>query len=91
MCPEQFERLLPWVGPFIAKSSKRRPTTTPDEGLIVTLRYLATGHAQFKIASSYRISPTAVGRIIRETTGVIFYVKMDRYMASSTGLETNCK
>ena len=74
MCPEKFERLLSRVGPYIAKSSKRRPTTAPDERLIVTLRYLATGDNQFTIASSYRISPTAVGRIIRETTGVLWDV-----------------
>ena len=74
MCPEQFERQLSWVGPYIAKTSKTRPNTTPDERLIVTLRYLATGDAQFTIASSYRISPTTVGRIICETTGVIWDV-----------------
>ena len=91
MCPEQFERLLSWVVPYIAKSSKRRPTTTPDERLIVTLRYLATGDAQFTIASSYRISPTTVGRIIRETTGVIWDVLCEKGWMTPPSLQEDWK
>ena len=33
----------------------------------VTLRYLATGDAHFTIAASYRMSPTSVERIVKET------------------------
>jgi len=74
MCPEGFENLLSWIAPSIVKSSKRRPTTSPAERLIITLRYLATGDAQFTIATSYRVSPTTITRIIRETTSVIWDV-----------------
>mgnify|MGYP001795563327 CR=1 FL=1 len=42
----QFEELLSWVAPYIVKSSKRRPTTSPAERLVITLQYLATGDAQ---------------------------------------------
>jgi len=50
------------------------------------LRYLATGDARFTIATSYRISPTTVGRIIRETCQAIWVVlKEKRY------LEVPCK
>ena len=73
MTPERFEILLSWVGPLIFKSSKRRATASPAE-LCVTLRYLATGDAQFTIASSYRISPTTISRIIRETTNALWKV-----------------
>ena len=48
MSNEKFETILSWVAPLIAKSSKRRPTTSPAERLIITLRYLATGDAQFR-------------------------------------------
>ena len=39
----EFEELLSWVAPLIVKSSKSRPTASPAERLIITLRYLATG------------------------------------------------
>lgn len=54
MSPVKFEEILKWIGPLITKSSKRRPTTSPAERLIITLCYLPTGHAQFTISSSYR-------------------------------------
>ena len=67
-----FERLLSWIAPSIVKSADKRPSTSPSERLAITLRYLATGDAQFTISSSYRVSPTTVGRIILETTSVIW-------------------
>ena len=82
MSPTTFEELLSWIAPFIIKSSVRRATASPAERLCVTLRYLATGDAQFTIASSYRISPTTVGRIIRETCQVLWCVLTKKgYMA----------
>lgn len=74
MSPVKFEEILKWMGPFIEKSFKRRPTTSPAERLIITLRYLATGDAQFTISSSYRVSPTTVSRIISETTQVLWHI-----------------
>ena len=47
----RFEQLLSWVAPYIAKSSSRRPCTSPSERLAITLRYLSTGDSQFTIAS----------------------------------------
>jgi len=54
--------------------------------LIITLRYLATGDAQFTISSCYRVSPTTTGRIILETTSVIWQelCKRDYMKAPST-------
>ena len=71
MAPSTFETLLSWIGPFIVKSGLRRPTASPAERLYVTLRYLATGDSLFTIASSYRISPSTVSKIVTETTQVI--------------------
>ena len=78
MTPTKFELILSWIAPFVKKSSKRRPTTTPAERLCVTLRYLATGDAQFTIASSYHITPTTVCRIIRETTQCFWDVLLQK-------------
>lgn len=72
MSTQRFEQLLSWIGPHIYKSSNKRPCTSPAERLIITLRLLATGDAQFIIASSYRVSPTTIGRIVLETTTVIW-------------------
>ena len=44
------------------------------ETVRVTLHYLHTGDSQVTIGTSYRISPTAIGRIISETCRVIWYV-----------------
>ena len=64
-----------WVGPSIQKSYRLRvDVPSPAERLCVTLRYLASGDAQVSIALSYRISPTTVGRITRETCEALWSV-----------------
>ena len=60
-----FEHLLSWVAPVIQKTSLWRSAATPAERLCVTLRYLTTGDST--IGTSFRISPTTMGRIISET------------------------
>ena len=52
------------------------PLTSPARHW-VTLRYLVTGDAQVTIGSSYRISPTSMGRLISETTVVIWDVLLE--------------
>ena len=72
MNPTTFKLLLSWVRPYIRKSSLRRKVATPAERLSVTLKHLATGNAHINIGLSYRLCPTTVGRIIRETNQVIW-------------------
>lgn len=78
MSPQKFELLLSWVAPSITKSSLRRSVASPDERLSLTLRYLCTGDAQLTLATCYRISPSVVGRVIKETTNVIWNVLKER-------------
>ena len=78
MYPTTFELLLSWVGPLITKSSLRRPVASPSERLAVILRYLVTGDAHLTISLGYRISPATVGRIIRETSQVIWNVLLEK-------------
>ena len=67
MSPTVFEELS-FVSPIIAKqSTAMRDPISPSERLAVTLRYLITEDAQCTVATSYRISPSAVSRIITET------------------------
>ena len=55
----------------------REPIGGEEEQLRVILRFLATGDAQITSATSYRISPTSIGRIIKETTTAIWDVLLD--------------
>ncbi|XP_046849870.1 uncharacterized protein LOC124443422 [Xenia sp. Carnegie-2017] len=73
MLPSTFEVLLKLIGSDIKKNiTKMRKPIGPSERLCVTLRYLVTGDAHSTIAANYRISPTTVGRIVKETSHAIW-------------------
>jgi len=72
MLPSKYEKLLSYVAPLITKSSTRRESISADQRLCITLRYLVTGDAKITIASSYRVGPATVGRIISETCNAIW-------------------
>ena len=79
MSPATYEKLLSWVGPRIQrKSTRMRDPIGASERLTLTLRYLVSGDAQVSIAASYRISPSVVGRAIKETCKVIWDTLADR-------------
>ena len=72
MTPSTYEKLLSWVDPLITrKSTRMREPIGASERLCVTLRYLVSGDSHVSIAASYRISPSVVGRCIKETCQVI--------------------
>ena len=52
---------------FTKQWTKMCDPISAEQRLAITLRYLTTGDAHATIGASYRISPTKVGRIIRET------------------------
>ena len=70
--PTTFEELLSWISPFIQKSSRIRDVTGPSERLCITLWFLTSGDAHLSIASSFRVSPSTVSRIIKETSKAIW-------------------
>ena len=80
MNSKTLEHLLTLVAPYITKSGLRRSVASPEERLCVTLRYLVTGDAQVTIATSFRLSPTTVGRIIRETCQCLYDVIEKEYL-----------
>ena len=72
MSPENFEMLLSWIGSKIKKvTTKMRELISVGQTFCVTLRYLVTGDAHLTIAVSYRMSPTTVGRIVKETCAIL--------------------
>ena len=72
MLPHKYEKLLCYVAPRITKSSIKRESISADQRMCITLRYLVTGDAKATIASSYRVGPATVGRIISETCSAIW-------------------
>ena len=83
MMPTKFEELLSWVAPLISRSAIRRKPIPPGERLSVTLRYLVSGDSFVTIASSYRMSDTTVGRIVKETCNVLWDVLIAKGFISS--------
>ena len=69
---------MSWIAPKIEKSRVKREPAGPEQRLCVTFRYLVTKDAHVTIAASYRISPTLVGRIIKETIGAIWDVLLEK-------------
>ena len=46
--------------------------------ICITTKYLVTGDAHVTIATSYRMSPATVGRIVKETCAVLWNVLCDK-------------
>ena len=78
MTPTKLEELLSWVALKIEKSSVMHELIGPEQRLCVTLRYLVTRDGCVTIAASYRISPTSIGRIIKETRGAIWDILLQK-------------
>ncbi len=79
MSPTLFEELLSWTGHQLQRRTTRmREPIGPRERLCVCLRYLVTGDAQMTIATSYRMSPAVVGRIINETCEVLWKTLIEK-------------
>ena len=74
MTPTTFEDLLAKIGPFLIRDNRRGDAVNPFERLWVTLRYLVTGDSFDTISGSYRMSDTTVGRIVKDTSKMIWDV-----------------
>jgi len=74
MTPAKFEDLLAKVGPSLIRDNRRGDAISSSERLCVTLRYLVTGDSFVTISGSYRMSATTVGRIVKDTSKVIWDV-----------------
>ena len=85
--PTKLEELLSWVALKIEKSSVRHEPICAEQRLCVTLCHLVTGDAHVSIAAGYRISPTSIGRIIKETTGTIWDVLLEKGFTTTTVIE----
>ena len=91
MSPSIYEKLLSWIVPAIKKSPQKREAIGSSERLSVTLRYLVTGGARATIAYSYRISQSAVGRIIKETSQILREVLIKKIFYGYLKVKTSGK
>lgn len=88
MSPEWFQHLFGLVGPLITKKPCRsREVITPQERLMVTLRYLAEGEAQQSQAFNFRMGKTTVSNIVRETCEAIWTVLNPTYLKTPKSSE----
>lgn len=71
---EDFDYLLKIVGPMIKKQDSiiMRESISPEERLVATLRFLATGRSNEDLKFSTRISAPSLSRIIPETCLAIY-------------------
>ncbi|PIO01273.1 hypothetical protein AB205_0073830 [Aquarana catesbeiana] len=70
-----FHRLLALLTPYISRQDTcMRRAITPEQRLVATLRYLATGRSLQDLKFSTGISPQALGIIIPETCSAIIQV-----------------
>ncbi|XP_057297594.1 putative nuclease HARBI1 [Hydractinia symbiolongicarpus] len=71
--PDRFEHLLSLVGPSIQKRDTNFRNSIPAaERLALTLRYLASGDSQQSLLFNFRISASAISRILSETAAAIW-------------------
>lgn len=83
MSPERLEHLLSLVGPLITKARCRgRHSIPPEEWLVITLRYLATGDSQQSQSFNSRVGRSTVCAIIKETCAAIWMALKDTYLKS---------
>ena len=81
MFPERLEHLLSIVGPYITKRECRsRKPISPEERLVITLRYLATGDSQQSQSFNFRVGRSTVCGIIKETCAAIWLALKDTYL-----------
>ncbi|PIO41020.1 hypothetical protein AB205_0097010 [Aquarana catesbeiana] len=76
-----FHRLLALLTPYISRQDTcMRQAITPEQRLVATLWYLATGRSLRDHKFSTGISPQALGIIIPETCSAIIQVLQKEYM-----------
>ncbi|KAK3724687.1 hypothetical protein RRG08_041168 [Elysia crispata] len=81
MTPSTFQLLLQKVGPYLEKRSTNfRKPLSPEERLIITLRYLASGENHMSLSFHFRAGVSTVRGIIKETCQVLWTVLQSEVM-----------
>ncbi|XP_068099259.1 uncharacterized protein [Hyperolius riggenbachi] len=76
-----FNKLLDLVRSDLSRPDYRfRNSIPPDEKLMVTLRYLATGQSFVSLQSAFRLGKSTISRIVHDTIRVIWRNLRGQYM-----------
>ncbi|XP_034666863.1 uncharacterized protein LOC117900564 [Drosophila subobscura] len=80
MTPRVFDMLFDLVADRLTKNSIRTPIS-PECRLFLTLRYLASGEGTGRLAKSFKMGPSTVRAIVRETCDVLWTTLSPTWMA----------
>lgn len=83
MSSNSFDKLLNICGQSLLKHSQRVPIS-PEQRLMVTLRFLATGDSYPSLAYAFRIAPPTICNIVRETCNIIWEKLAPIYIKTPT-------
>ncbi|XP_055906873.1 uncharacterized protein LOC129942096 [Eupeodes corollae] len=81
MSIESFDLLLEKVRPRLIK---QRIAIAPEQRLVLTLRFLATGHSFRDLAFAFRMGRSTVSAIVSETSVIIWKELVNEYMPAPT-------
>ena len=82
MSPERFDHLLYLIRPHIEKEKRTyRESICAEKRLVITIRFLNRGTAQETLAANFRIAPSTVCGILKETCKAIYKVLGPIYMS----------
>ena len=88
MSKESFDTLFALIGPKIEKQSVLRTSLPPAMRLLITLRYLATGHAFQDLRYQFRCGTSTISAIVRETCDALWeLLRKDHVKFSQTADE----
>ena len=87
MTPERFAHLNSLVrDKIVRQNTSSREAISPEERLVVTLRFLASGDSQQSLSYSFRIGRITVSRIVSETSQAIFQ-SLHEYLRGPTSAD----
>ncbi|OXA64574.1 putative nuclease HARBI1 [Folsomia candida] len=85
MTPADFDNLLKLLEPQLSPKHHSRPDSfTSSEKLAMTLEYLASGSYQRHIASVYRASKQAIGKVIADVCDGLYQALKTEYLKKPT-------
>ncbi|XP_068099171.1 uncharacterized protein [Hyperolius riggenbachi] len=77
-----FNALLDMVRAYLRRTDTRmRQAICPEQRLLLTLRFLATGHSYSSLSVQFRLGTSTVSGIVKHTCEVLWRVLQPRYMA----------
>ncbi|XP_053400545.1 putative nuclease HARBI1 [Mercenaria mercenaria] len=78
---DNIDRLVELLGPTLERRTRRNQALTPQQQILITLRFLATGNFMQVIGDTFDVDISAVSLVVRDVTDVLFGLK-DQFIKS---------